>query len=73
MQSQLGRTYIFYEMLRKINSDDLFFFDTMTDYEKTYGHFMQDNAMAHTNNSMNAFAEVFGERVFWTVTCQLTR
>jgi hypothetical protein len=34
----------------------------LTEDEKTYGHFMQDSATAHTaNNSMNAIAEVFGE------------
>jgi hypothetical protein len=40
------------------------FFDQLTDEEKSYGHFMQDNATAHTaNNSMVALDEVFGERV----------
>jgi hypothetical protein len=40
------------------------FFDQLTDEEKSYGHFMQDNATAHTaNNYMVALDEVFGERV----------
>jgi hypothetical protein len=40
------------------------FFDQLTDEEKSYGHFMQDNATVHTaNNSMVALDEVFGERV----------
>jgi hypothetical protein len=40
------------------------FFNQLTDEEKSYGHFIQDNATAHTvNNSVVAFDEVFGERV----------
>jgi hypothetical protein len=40
------------------------FFDQQTDEDQSYGHFMQDNATAHTaNNSMVALDEVFGERV----------
>jgi hypothetical protein len=36
------------------------FFDQLTADEKWYGHFMQDNAIAHTaNNSMDALAYVF--------------
>jgi hypothetical protein len=38
-------------------------FGQLTD-EKSYGHFMQDNATAHTaNNSVVALHEAFGERV----------
>jgi hypothetical protein len=41
----------------------LTFFSQLTD-EKSYGHFMRDNATAHTeNNSLVAFHEVFGERI----------
>jgi hypothetical protein len=37
------------------------FFDELTD-EKLYGHFMQDNATAHTvNSSTVALDEVFGK------------
>jgi hypothetical protein len=44
----------------KINSDNLF--DQLNEDKKMHGHFMQDNAMAHTaNNSMNVLATVFGE------------
>jgi hypothetical protein len=33
----------------------------LTEDEKSYGHFMQEIATAHTaNNSMNALAEAFG-------------
>jgi hypothetical protein len=39
------------------------FFGQLTD-EKLHGHFMQDNATAHTaNNSMIALDDVFGEQV----------
>jgi hypothetical protein len=39
------------------------FFCQLTD-EKSYGHFMQDNATAHTpNNYMIAIDEAFGERM----------
>jgi thiamine phosphate synthase YjbQ (UPF0047 family) len=38
------------------------FFDQLTDEEKSYRHFMQDNATAHTaNNTMVALDEVFSE------------
>jgi hypothetical protein len=38
------------------------FFNQLTDEEKSYGHFMQDNATAHTaNNSVVALDEVFGK------------
>jgi hypothetical protein len=40
-----------------------FFFDQLTKDEKTFLHFMQDNATVHTVNSMKVLAEVFGERV----------
>jgi hypothetical protein len=40
------------------------FFDQLTEDEKTYRHFMQENATVHTaNNSTNVLAEVFGEQV----------
>jgi hypothetical protein len=40
------------------------FFSQLTDEVKSYGHFMQDNATAHTaNNSVVALDEVFCERV----------
>jgi hypothetical protein len=39
-------------------------FDQLTDEEKSYGQFVQDNATAHAaNNSVVALDEVFGERV----------
>jgi hypothetical protein len=38
------------------------FFGQLTDEEKSYGHFMQDKATAHTaNNSVVALDEVFSE------------
>jgi hypothetical protein len=38
------------------------FLDQLTDEEKFYGHFMQDNATVHTaKNSMDALSEVFGK------------
>jgi hypothetical protein len=41
-----------------------FFFEKLIEDVKTYWNFMPGNAMAHTaNNTMNALAEVFGERV----------
>jgi hypothetical protein len=37
------------------------FSDQLTDGEKSYGNFMQDNVVAHTaNNSMYALDEFFG-------------
>jgi hypothetical protein len=40
------------------------FLSQLTDLEKSYRHFMQDIATAHTaNNSVVALDEVFGERV----------
>jgi hypothetical protein len=40
------------------------FFGQLTDEEKSYGHFMQDNATAHSaNKSIIALDEVFGERI----------
>jgi hypothetical protein len=46
------------------------FFDQVTDDEKLYWNFMQNNAMACTaNNSMDSLGEFFSERVisqrFW--------
>jgi hypothetical protein len=41
----------------------LFFYE-LSDEEKSYGHFMQDNASANTvNNSVFALDEIFGERI----------
>jgi hypothetical protein len=43
------------------------FFEQMTDNERQYGYFQQDNATAHTaRNSMSALQKVFADRIIST-------
>jgi hypothetical protein len=40
------------------------FFQTLTEEEKQYAYFQQDNVTAHTSqHSMEALLELFGERI----------
>jgi hypothetical protein len=39
------------------------FFQTLTEEEKRYAYFQQDNAAVHTSHSMEALREIFGERI----------